>query len=198
MKTRTHIYWRVRGGARRAYADLREYADVGDGREALVARGEKRATTDPATAQVLLARRLEQLDGLRRGRALHGLAGQAKLADFARTHLVAKAKTGKVTEAWLTMSENHLKRAVKHFGAARELASITTADVRKWGEVLQASGLSGGTVRRHLNTLSNLYRRARAEQSCPQATTRWATCRKSQPRAAWKRSGSRCRTRRSC
>jgi integrase len=116
---------------------------------------------------VLLARRLEQLDGLRRGRALHGLAGQATLADFACTHLVAKAKTRRVTEAWLTMSENHLNRAVEHFGAARELASITTADVRKWGEALQASGLSGGTVRHHLNSLSNLYRRARAEQVVP-------------------------------
>src|SRR5438445_3951699 len=95
MKTRTHIYWRLRGGARRAYADLREYADVGGGREALVARGEKRATTDPATAQVLLARRLEQLDGLRRGRALHRLAAQATLAGVGRTHLEAKAKRGK-------------------------------------------------------------------------------------------------------
>jgi hypothetical protein len=85
----TQIYWRVRGGVRRAYADLREYADVGGQREALVAPGEKRATSDPATAQVLLARRLEELDGLRRGRALHGLAGQATLAPFAAMHLVA-------------------------------------------------------------------------------------------------------------
>ncbi len=167
MKTRTHIYWRDRGGVRRAYADLRGYRDVGGCQEPLVASGERLATSDSATAQMLLARRLEQLDGLRRGRALHGLAGQATLADFARTHLVAKAKSGKVTEAWLATSENHLHRAVEHFGAARDLASITTADVRKWGEALQATGLSGGTVRHHLNTLSNLYVRARAEQVVP-------------------------------
>jgi integrase len=167
MKTRTHIYWRDRGGVRRAYADLRAYRDVGGRKEPLVAPGEKLATSDLATAQELLARRIRELDGLRRGRALHGLAGQATLADFARTHLVAKAKGGKVTDAWLAMSENHLDRAVKHFGAARDLASITTADVRRWGEALQATGLSGGTVRHHLNTLSNLYVRARAEQVVP-------------------------------
>src|SRR2546428_13792442 len=117
MKTRTHIYWRVRGGARRAYADLREYADVGGGREALVPRGEKRATTDAATAQVLLARRLEQLDGLRRGRALHGLVAQATLADFARTHLEAKAKSAKVTDTLLQLSQLQLEPAVQDFRA---------------------------------------------------------------------------------
>ena len=104
MKTRTHIYWRDRGGVLRAYADVRGYRDVGGRKEPLVAPGEKLATGDPATAQVLLARGLEQLDALRRGRALHGLVGQATLADFARTHLVAKAKSGKVTEAWLALS----------------------------------------------------------------------------------------------
>ncbi|HXQ30010.1 MAG TPA: tyrosine-type recombinase/integrase [Gemmatimonadales bacterium] len=163
----TQIYWRARGGVRRAYADLREYADVGGQREALVASGEKRATADPATAQVLLARRIEQLDGLRRGRALHGLAGQATLATFAGAHLIAKADTGKFTERWLALSEHHLERAVAHFGAGRELGSITTTDVRAWCEKLQASGLSAGTARHHLNALSNLYRRARAERVVP-------------------------------
>ncbi len=73
-------------------------------------------------------------------------------------HLVAKAKSGKGTEAWLALSEHHLNRAVEHFGAARDLASITTADVRKWGEALQLAGLSGGTARHHLDTLSKPLR----------------------------------------
>src|SRR5260370_37829292 len=77
MKTRTQIYWRERGGARRAYAALREYADVGGKREALVAPGETLATNAAATALVRLARRAEHLDALPRGRALHVLAGQA-------------------------------------------------------------------------------------------------------------------------
>src|SRR5690349_7157661 len=38
---KSRIYWRERGGTRRAYADLRDFADVGGGREALVAEGEK-------------------------------------------------------------------------------------------------------------------------------------------------------------
>lgn len=156
-----------RGGACRYYADLRAYADVGGKREALVAAGEKLATTDPAIAQQLLARRIKDLDARRRGRALHGLADQATLADFARTHLIAKAKSEKFTDGWLELSELHLGRAVEHFGADRDLASITTADVREWCEQLQAGGLSGGTVRHHLNALSNLYGRARAERVVP-------------------------------
>jgi len=168
MKTRTPIYWRDRGGIRRAYADLREYADVGGKREALIAKDEKLATSDPAIAQDLLAKRIKELDGLRRGRALHGLAGQATLEAFASLHLVAKTKGGDVTEKWLELAELHLERAVAHFGAARDLASITTADVRGWAEHLKESdGLSGGTIRHHLNTLSNLYKRARAERMVP-------------------------------
>ncbi len=57
---KSRIYWRERGGTKRAYADVRDYADVGGGREALVAEGEKLATADETTAQVLLARRLKQ------------------------------------------------------------------------------------------------------------------------------------------
>src|SRR5574341_2513892 len=84
---KSRIYWRERGGTRRAYADLRDYADVGGGREALVAPGEKVATADETTAHVLLARRLEQLDATRRGRTLHGEAPPVTLADFAKAHL---------------------------------------------------------------------------------------------------------------
>src|SRR5213592_5191121 len=94
---KSRIYWRERGGTRRAYADVRDYADVGGGREALVAEGEKLATADETTAQVLLARRLEQLDAARRGRALHGETRQVMLVDFAQTHLLAKAESTSIT-----------------------------------------------------------------------------------------------------
>src|SRR5881397_3686016 len=100
----SRIYWRERGGTRRAYADLRDYADVGGGREALVAEAEKLATADETTAQVLLARRVT-------------------LADFAQSHLVAKAESQKFTEHWLEVSETSLDRAVAFFGPARDLAS---------------------------------------------------------------------------
>ncbi len=173
MSPRPKIYWRERGGVRRAYADLREYAEVGGRREALIALGEKLATADPTTAQVLLARRIEQLDGLRRGRALHGLAGQAKLAAFARVHLIAKAESQKFTEHWLEVTEKCLGRAAAFFGAHRELSSITVADVRRWSIELLATPngrngtMSGSSVRHHLSCLSNLYKRARAERVVP-------------------------------
>ena len=32
-KRRSRIYWRTRGGVRRAYGDFRDYADVGVGRK---------------------------------------------------------------------------------------------------------------------------------------------------------------------
>ncbi len=173
MRSRRQIYWRERGGVRRAYADLREYADVSGKREALVAAGEKLATSDSATAQVLLARRIEQLDALRRGRAIHGLAGQATLAEFARLHLLAKAESGKFTDDWLAATEVCLNRAVEFFGADRELGSITVTDVRHWSARLlvtvngRGGTLSTGSVRHHLSCLSNLYRRARAERIVP-------------------------------
>src|SRR6266852_6137748 len=170
---KSRIYWRERGGTRRAYADLRDYADVGGGREALVALGEKLATADETTAQVLLARRLEQLDGSRRGRALHGEAPPVTLADFAGAHLVAKAESQKFTEHWLEVTEKCLDRAGEFFGADRDLASITVADVRRWANHLLATPngrkgtMSASSVRHHLSCLSNLYKRARAERVVP-------------------------------
>ena len=161
------IYWRQQGGVRRAYADLRAYADVGGKQEALRAPGEKRATTDAAIAQTLLARRIQDLEARRRGRVLHGIAKPTTLAAFARLHLIAKAKSGRVTEAWLELAEHHLRCAIEYFGAQRDPATITVADVRGWAEQLTAGGLAGGTVRHYLNVLSGLYARARAEQAVP-------------------------------
>ena len=173
MSTRRRIYWRERGGTRRAYADLRDYADVGGGREALVAPGEKLATADATTAHVLLARRLEQLDAARRGRTLHGETRHVTLADFASAHLVAKAESQKFTEHWLEVTEKCLDRAAEFFGADRDLASITVVDVRKWTNHLLAmrngrkGTMSASSVRHHLSCLSNLYKRARAERVVP-------------------------------
>src|SRR5207244_3463225 len=111
---------RGQGSARRRRREARRglvcggelLAFVGGGREALVAEGEKLATADETTAQVLLARRLEQLDGVRRGRALHGETRHVTLADFARAHLVAKAESQLFTEQWLAAAEKCLSRAV--------------------------------------------------------------------------------------
>ncbi len=173
-KARSRVYWRERGGIRRAYDDFRDYAHVGGGQEALVVPGEQRATADPHAAEVLAARRLEQLDALRARRqagAIHQLPKEATLQAFAREHLVKKASAGKVTRRWLAENEHFFERAVAFFGVRRELSTITVDDVTRWANALlqtrpigrRAKSMGSGTVRHHLNGLSNLYRRAQAE-----------------------------------
>ncbi len=168
-RTKTRLYWRGRGGEARAYGDFRDFGDVGGGLEALRASGEKLATRDQDTAQVLITERLRELESRRRGRVLHGITKQSGLFAFAREHLIAKAKAGQTTDRWLAAAELYLRRAIDYFGAERDLASITVTDVRGWVTHLQAQpsrgheGTSGGTVRHHLNAVSNLYRRAQGE-----------------------------------
>jgi hypothetical protein len=65
-RTRGRIYWRERGGERRAYGDFRDFADVGGGREALKAKGAAAATTDMIVAEPLVAQRLADLQERRR------------------------------------------------------------------------------------------------------------------------------------
>jgi len=170
---KSRIYWRERGGTKRAYADLRDYTDVGGSREPLVAPNEKLATSDEATAQVLLGRRLAELDGVRRGRALHGDTKRVTLGEFTKTHLDAKRESKKFTEHWIEVTERCLERAADFFGASRELASITVTDVRRWASRLldtpngREGTMSASSVRHHLSCLSNLYKRARAERVVP-------------------------------
>jgi integrase len=156
---RSRIYWR--NG--RAWGDFRDYADAGGGREALVAPGERRATTNEKIAQQLAAERIRELEGAREGRILRGSRRRAGLAEFAREHLIAKAKAGRVTDDWLAYAEHRLKRAIHFLGAGRPLEGVAPSDVRRWVEHLRGEGLSGGTVRHHLNALSNLYRFAQSE-----------------------------------
>src|SRR5690348_14772717 len=117
----------------------------------------------PNVATKLAALRLEQLEAARGGRALSGRSEVATLASYARAYLIAKKRTGKVTDGWLEACEGFLRRAVEHFGADRPLESIRVSDVRSWASHIQTlrgrSGRSLGaeTARRHLFTLSNLY-----------------------------------------
>jgi integrase len=175
-RKRIRLFWREQGGARRAYGDFRDYADAGGRREALFVPGETLATTDAEVAEVLAAKRLAELNKLRaqhQGRALHGLPRETTLSDFAREHLIAKAKAVTNTQGWIAESEHYLRRALVFFGEHRRLDAITVGDVRKWTEHLrtQPNGrggtMSGGTIRHHLNCLSNLFRRAQAEGFVP-------------------------------
>ena len=114
-KRKSRIYWRRRGGARRAYGDFRDYADVGGRREPLIPVGERFATTDPDVATKLAAERLAELEAGRRRRALTGRAEIATLAEQAAAYLVARKRAGSVTVAWLAACEGFLERATKFF-----------------------------------------------------------------------------------
>src|SRR3989454_10360740 len=116
---------------------------------------------------------VNQLRARRQGRAVHGLPRETTLAEFAREHLIAKAKAGTTTQGWVAESEHYLGRALDFFGPHRPLDAVTVADVRTWSEQLhtQSNGrggtMSGGSIRHHLNCLSNLFRRAQAEGVVP-------------------------------
>lgn len=173
-RQRSRVY--RRGG--RYWADFRDFAELGGKLEALRVPGENRATRDPDLAEALAAQRLDGLQKKRaesQTRAVAGLPPVTTLHAFAQEHLIAKKKAGKVTEQWLKGEELRLTRAVAHFGAGRDLVTIKAKDVRHWAEALSTSApasrrlgrvgrpLGGGSVRQHLNSLSNLYRRAEDE-----------------------------------
>jgi integrase len=189
-KRKSRIYWRDQGGARRAWFDGRDYRDVGGRLEPLVVLGEHFATTDSDVANQLAAARLTELEGARRRRAFQGgRVGGGTLSAFAREHLIAKKRAGKVTDHWLAATEGFLRRAVEFFGAERELDSVRPSDVRSYVEYLATlparkdqrkrrprkgppapravSRMTPYTIRAHLFALSNLYRRAQESEIVP-------------------------------
>lgn len=170
-KRKSRIYWRHQSGARRAWFDGRDFGDVGGKLEPLVPAGERFATTDPDVATQLAAELLQELETARRRRAFHGgRAIETQLGAFAQLHLIAKKKAGKVTDEWLALAELSLNRAIAYFGSERELDTVRVSDVRGWIAWLEAfttprkRRLGAGTIRHHLNALSNLYRRAQEEE----------------------------------
>ncbi|MGH7501753.1 MAG: hypothetical protein ACREL7_08335 [Longimicrobiales bacterium] len=169
-RKRARIYWRGTGQQKRAWGNFGDYADVSGRREPLVPAGSKVATTDPVLAETLAAERLKELESARRGKILTGVAHQVTLSQFAEHHLLAKAKSAKVTYEWVAKSERYLQSAVDFFGADRALGSIGVRDVEAWMHSLGdksgrrgRAGLSSGSIRHYLNALSNLYRRAAGE-----------------------------------
>lgn len=172
-KRRGRIYWRERGGERRAYGDFRDFSDVGGGREALKARGAGSATTDPDIAAEIASQRVKELEARRRNRNLLGVEKEATLEAFAAHHLIAKARAGSNSERWMVQTERLLGEALEFFGKDQLLTAVSVEDVRRWSEHLAdrpgrgGERVSPGTVRHRLNVLSNLYRRAASEGYVP-------------------------------
>ncbi len=172
-KRRSRVYWRLRGGARRAYGDFRDYGDVGGRREPLIPSGERLATTDPDVATKLASERLAELEAARRRRGLTGRAEIATLAEQAAAYLVARKRAGAVTDAWIAASQVFLERAAAFFGAVKPMEQIRVSDVRAWAaHLLSEKGKTGKvlgaeSVRRHLFTLSAVYRFAQESELLP-------------------------------
>src|SRR2546425_726254 len=57
------------------------------------------------------------------------------LKAFVADHIAKRRQSKKFTEGWIDVNEQHLNRAVEHFGAERKLASITVQDVAAWSEM---------------------------------------------------------------
>ena len=178
-KTRSRIYTRHQGGVTRFYGDFRTYSAEGGRREPLVPPRQRRATTDPDVAAKLYADRLAELEGKRRVLQFEGEEAlerlqvdesRPRLAEYAESHLRQKARDGEVTTRWLVQAERHLKAAVSFFGPAADLTSITPKGCTRWTNHLRTldSGRGGkiaeGTVRKYLNSLSNLYKRAVSDE----------------------------------
>lgn len=142
----------------RWYGDFRDFADVGGRQEAL-------QTDDEGLAGVAAARRLEELQQLRRRKLLYGAAAPTTLAAYARTFLIQRAEQGTVTRVWLGQTQTQLQRAVDFFGATCPLGEISPGRVKAWAAHLQRQRfgprtVGPGTARHHLNSLSRLYRHA--------------------------------------
>ena len=181
-KRASRIYWRDQGGVRRAYADFRDFADVGGGREALVPEGQRQATADEDVAQSLATDRLKALEAKRRGIHILGVTKRSGLAAYASYHLVKKKQQGKTTDHELAKNEKRLQNAVTFMisrkGAADpDLASIDVEDVQAWvthlfetlpsrprNAAAKRGSVAPATVRHYLVALSNLYRRATSER----------------------------------
>jgi integrase len=174
---RNRLYWRTRGGARRAYADFRDYANEGGGREALVPDGHTRATTDADIALALLAKRLKELDAKRRGLILHGDQKRSTLYETAALDLRTKVANGKLRPGYAQTREKQLLRVFSILGGdrdpeCRELdpRAVSVADIRRVIEVLRETDNGRGgryteqTVLHHLNALSGVFERASSEQ----------------------------------
>ena len=128
---KSRVYTRQRGGVNRYYADFRDFADVGGKQEALIADGERSATTDSDIAAHLCSERVQELEAKRRKTTILGVKKETTLAEFAAHHLVAKKQGGKVTDDWLEYAEIALSRAINFLGAERDLASVSVEDVRQ-------------------------------------------------------------------
>lgn len=175
-RDRDRLYWRVRGGIARAYGDFRDYADVGGRREALKAPGYTQATADHDVALALLAARLRDLDGRRRGLILHGEQKRSTLYDVAALDLRTKVEAGRLTPSYAGTREAQLRVLFRILGGTddpecrrKDPRSVSVADIRMLVSTMRLMRTSRGgkyaepTILTHLHALSGVFKRAGSE-----------------------------------
>lgn len=187
-KRRSRIYLK----SNRWYGDFR---DLGGKLEALKPSGEKRATTDHDVAVDIANARVKVLESIKRGIALVGIGQVDGLGRFAEYHLQRKKTLGECTDWTLGGVQRQLERACEFFGVDKPLTAITVTDVQDWATWLRArfagrqgrKALSDQAVRHHLNSLSNLFKRAQSERKVPlgcNPVAAWDTKPKGRPQEA--------------
>jgi integrase len=157
------IYWRTRGGVRRAYLDVRDYRDVADkAQRALILPGESRATSDPVLAAQLAADHLAELEALRHPAPMDAV-GARTLEAVSLKHLNQKKGLNTVNTAWQAQAAKHLATAADHFGADRLIDTITASEVIDFATHLltlpngRGGCLGASTVNQYLNSLSDMF-----------------------------------------
>lgn len=99
--------------------------------------------------------------------------GRRTLGGYAAEHLARKRDAREASPRWLNIAEGHVKTAVQFFGPERPLGEIRVRDVERYAAFLYEKGngrggtLSSGTVRNYVDSPSNLFRRAEADQLIP-------------------------------
>jgi integrase len=171
-KRQTRLYTK-RG---RYYADFRDYADVGGGKEALIPAGERWATTDKQQARAIAKDRLGELDALRRAGGHDASVDLTRLGDFVDHFMVRRASRPDASEPRLKQLAQRLEYAVDFFGADTKLRHIDTLAVEDYLDALakktrwnragseddQAQAITQPTQHKYLLALGQLMRRARA------------------------------------
>src|SRR4029079_8210437 len=78
-----------------------DFEDIGGKQEALILVGSHRATADSVIAEALVAKRLAELQALRRDRVLLGSYKRVTLERYVEHHLAEKSRAGCVTDPWI-------------------------------------------------------------------------------------------------
>lgn len=164
---RRHV--RVWADADRGYrADFRAFADVGGGREALVAPGEHWATGDQVLAQALAHRRLEILITRRQARRDGRVLEDPALMEYMELHLERKAAR-RAKASTVTRDRHALERVLEILGNDVRLSEITGPRLRSYvQERRRAPGrrghaLADQTILNELHAVSNLWAYAHAD-----------------------------------